>query len=164
MEKLNTLEDLFESELKDIYDAEHQVLEAIPRMVEHASSPELKQKFEHHRKQIETQIARLEEVFEDLDMEAERETCMGMQGILKDGEKIMKMEGESHVKDAALIAAVQHVEHYEIASYGTLAEFARTIGWEDVAEKLKATLKEDHKTDQALTELATSSVNKEAPV
>lgn len=98
-----------------------------------------------------------------LDMEAEAEKCDGMAGIIKDGEKIVKAKGESHVKDAALIAAAQKAEHYEIATYGTLRTFAEALGDDEVAEKLAQTLKEESQTDEILTELAMGSVNKQAP-
>lgn len=161
--KLDTLQDLFESELKDIYGAEQQIMEAMPEMIEAASSVELKEKLEHHSKQTEQQIVRLEEVFEMLDMEPEAEKCDGMAGILEDGEKMLKAEGEPHVKDAALVAAAQKVEHYEISTYGTLRTFAHTLGHEKVAEKLQQTLREESETDKLLTKLAEASINREAP-
>lgn len=162
MKDLNTLNDLFEEELKDIFGAEKMVIEAIPKMIEAASSQELKQKFEQHLKQTEQQAERLEEVFEMLDLEPEEEKCEGMAGIIKDGERIVKAKGESHVKDAALIAAAQKVEHYEIATYGTLREFAKTLGYEDVAKILETTLKEESKADQLLTSVAERAVNVQA--
>ena len=163
MKELKTLNDLFEEELKDIYSAEQMVMESLPKMIEGANSKELKDKFELHLKQTQEQIDRLEDVFEMMDMEPEAEKCDGMEGIIKDGEKILKAKGESHVKDAALIAAAQKVEHYEIASYGTLREWAHELGHEDAAKKLEMTLKEETKTDQILTGVAEHSANVESP-
>lgn len=162
MKELNSLTDLFEEELKDVYGAEQQVMESLPKMIEAASSKELKDKFERHMKQTEQQLKRLEQVFEMLDLEPEAEDCEGMAGIIEDGEKILEAHGEPHVKDAAIIAAAQKVEHYEIASYGTLKEFAMTMGLDDVAEKLSMTLNEEHKTDTMLTDLAERAVNVKA--
>ncbi len=163
MKELNTLSILFEEELKDIYSAEQMVMESLPKMIEGANSKELKDKFELHLKQTEEQIERLEDVFEMMDLEPEAEKCEGMEGIIKDAEKILKAKGEPHVKDAALIAAAQKVEHYEIATYGTLCEWAREMGHEDVAKTLDMTLKEEHKTDEILTAVAEGSVNVESP-
>lgn len=163
MKDLDTLNDLFEEELKDIYGAEHQVLESLPKMIESVSSDELKDKLEQHMQQTKQQIKRLEEVFEMLDLEPEAEDCEGMAGIIKDGKKMLQAEGESHVIDAAIIAAAQKVEHYEIATYGTLREFAHTLGHEDVAEKLEMTLKEETKADQILTGVAEDSINVQSP-
>ena len=161
--EINTLRDLFESELNDAYSAEQQMIEALPKMIEAASSPELKKKFEQHLDQTEQQAMRLEEVFEMLDIEPEVEKCKGMEGIIADGEKVLKTKGEPHVKDAALIAAAQKAEHYEISTYGTLRTFAQTLGEDDVAEKLAQTLKEESSTDELLSHLAMDRINIEAP-
>lgn len=163
MEQLNTLRDLFESELKDAYGAEQQMIEALPKMIEAASSSEVKMKFEKHLKQTEQQANRLEEIFDMLDMEPEAEKCLGMAGIIDEGQKTIKARGEGHVKDAALIASAQKAEHYEIATYGTLRTFAQTLGDEDVARILEQTLMEKSDTDELLSELAEGSVNIQAP-
>lgn len=162
MEQLNTLDELLETELKDIYNAEKQIIEAMPKMIEAASSSELKQSFQEHLDQTHQQIKRLEEVFDMLDMEPEEEQCDGMAGIIMEGEKIVKSKGSPSVKDAALIAAAQKVEHYEISSYGTVRTFAQTLGHNDVAQKLQQTLSEESNTDKLLTSLAERSVNVQA--
>lgn len=164
MEKMDTLRDLFEHELKDAYSAELQMIEALPKIIEAASSSEVKQKLEEHLGQTEEQAHRLEDIFEMMDMEAEAdEKCEGMAGIIKDGEKAVKAKAEAHVKDAALIAGAQKAEHYEIATYGTLITFAETLGEHNIAEKLQQTLKEESKADELLSKVAMGSVNVQAP-
>lgn len=163
MEQLDTLRDLFESELKDAYSAELQMIEALPKMMEAASSAEIKQKIYAHLGETEEQAHRLEEIFEMLDMEAGAEKCDGMAGIIKDGEKVLKAKGEGHVKDAALIASAQKAKHYEIATYGTLRTFAEILGENEVASILTETLKEESHTDKLLTDLAMAGVNMQAP-
>lgn len=163
MKQLETLRDLFESELNDAYSAEKQLTEALPKMVEAASSEELKKDFEEHIHETEMQAARLEEVFEMLDLEPEGEKCEGMAGIIKDAEKVVKSKGEGHVRDAALIAGAQKAKHYEIATYGTLRAIAEQLGDTEVAEKLAETLKEEKETDKLLTSVATKGPNVESP-
>ena len=162
MEKMNSLHDLFVHELKDTLDAEHQIMEAMPKMIEVTSSDIVRSKFQQHMKTTQMQIDRLHKVFSMLKMEPEREHCDGMAGIIKDGQKVIKMEGDAATKDAALIAAAQKVEHYEISAYGTLRTFARTMGHNDIAELLQTTLEEEMKTDQTLTQVAERSINKKA--
>lgn len=161
-EQLNSLHDLFVTELRDILDAEHQITDAMPKMIDAASSPMLKSRFEQHLKQTREQITRLHEVFDKLQLKPEREPCEGMAGLIKEGEKVLDLPGYPNVKDAALIGAAQKVEHYEISAYGTLRTFARTLGMPDVANLLQTTLKEESGTDEMLTQLAERSVNKKA--
>lgn len=162
MEHMDSLHDLFVMELKDTYDAEHQIVKAMPRMIEATSSPTVKAKFEQHLKVTREQIERLHQVFRKLDMEPEREHCDGMAGILKDGEKILEMKGDPATLDAALISAAQKVEHYEISAYGTLATFAHTMGHHEIAQLLETTLGEEKNTDKMLSEVAERSINKKA--
>ncbi len=162
MEEMHTLSDLLEHELKDTYDAELQAIDAMPKMAEAASSQEVKDKFVKHLEVSKQQVARLEEVFEMMDMEPEREHCDGMAGIIKDGSKVISMKGNSHVKDAALIAAAQKVEHYEIAAYGTLRTFAETLEMDDVADLLQQTLREEASTDKTLSMVAERGINRQA--
>lgn len=162
MEHMDSLHDLFVMELKDTYDAEHQIVKAMPRMIEATSSPAVKAKFEQHLKVTREQIERLHQVFKKLDMEPEREHCDGMAGILKDGEKILEMKGDPATLDAALISAAQKVEHYEISAYGTLATFAHTMGHHEIAQLLETTLGEEKNTDKMLSEVAERSINKKA--
>lgn len=161
--ELNTLHDLFVNELMDIYDAESQIMEAMPKMIDKANSQELKNKFQRHMDETQDQIGRLEDVFEMLDMNPEREDCMGMKGILEDGSKILDAEGDPNVIDAALIAGAQKVEHYEISSYGTLRAFAKTMGHDDIATELGKTLRQESFTDEMLTRFAESRSNVKSP-
>lgn len=160
--KLTALDDLLEHELKDLYSAEKMIIEALPKMMEAASSPELKKDFQQHLEQTREQHSRLEQAFDMLDIEPEEEKCEGIEGIIKEGEKIVSAEGDPNVKDAGLIAAAQRIEHYEIAGYGTAHAFAGALGYEDVAQVLRQTLDEEWKTDKLLTDVAEESVNVKA--
>lgn len=161
-EAMNSLFDLFVHDLKDTLDAEHQITMALPKMIDAASSPTVKSKFEQHLKETKGQIERLERIFSMLGVEPEREPCAGMAGLIKEGEKVISMPGEASVKDAALIASAQKVEHYEMSAYGTLRTFARTLGRNDVADLIATTLSEEKKTDALLTQVAEQSINKKA--
>jgi ferritin-like metal-binding protein YciE len=156
-----TLEDLFLHELKDIYDAEKRLLKALPKMAKAASSEELKAAFDEHLAVTEQQVVRLEQVFADLDKPARGKKCLGMEGLIEEGAALMKEDAEEPVMDAGLIAAAQKVEHYEIASYGTLATYAKILGLNNALKLLKETLAEEKETDVKLTELA-SRINFEA--
>jgi ferritin-like metal-binding protein YciE len=160
--KLDSLETLYVEELRDIYSAEGQLLKALPKMAKHASSPELKQAFEEHLGQTEEHVERLEEIFKQMDKKPTGKTCKAMKGLIEEGSEIMEEEGEESVLDAGLIAAAQKVEHYEIASYGTVRAFANMLGEEDAAELLQQTLDEEGETDKRLSELAEEIVNVEA--
>lgn len=159
---LQSLEDLLLHDLKDLYNAENQILKALPRMAKKASSPELRRAFEQHLKQTETQVKRLERVFASLDEKAKGKTCKGMQGLIEEGKEIMSEDIEDDVLDAALIAAAQKVEHYEIAAYGTARTYAEMLGNNEAARLLQQTLDEEAETDKKLTKLAESLVNVEA--
>lgn len=160
--KLDSLETLYVEELRDIYNAENQLLKALPKMAKAASAPELKQGFEDHLEQTKEHVARLEEIFEKLDKKPSGKICHGMKGLIEEGSEIMKHDGEDVVLDAGLIAAAQKVEHYEIASYGTVRTWAEMLGEDDAAELLQQTLDEEGETDKRLTELAEEIVNVEA--
>ena len=160
--KLESLETLYIEELRDIYNAENQLLKALPKMAKAASAPELKQAFEDHLEQTKEHVERLDEIFEKLDKKPTGKTCAAMKGLVEEGSEIMKEEGEEHVIDAGLIAAAQKVEHYEMASYGTVRTWAEILGEEDAAELLQQTLDEEGETDKRLTELAEEIVNVEA--
>ena len=162
--KLDSLETLYVEELRDIYNAENQLLKALPKMAKGASSPELKQAFEEHLEQTKEHVERLEEIFEKLDKKPTGKTCKAMKGLVEEGSEILEEEGEESVLDAGIIAAAQKVEHYEIASYGTVRTFAQILGEEDAAELLQQTLDEEGEADKRLTELAEEIVNVEAPV
>ena len=158
-EKFNSLNDVFQHELKDLYDAEMRIVEALPQMAEKASNPKLKQAFEQHRRQTETHVQRLESVFKHCGLEPDRVKCDGVAGIISEGSDILSAEGDKDAIDAALIGAAQKVEHYEMASYGTARTFARRLGDNYAAELLEQTLDEEKETDQKLTEIAESAVN-----
>ncbi|MGE3178461.1 MAG: ferritin-like domain-containing protein [Vicinamibacterales bacterium] len=157
-----SLHDAFIDELRDLYDAEKQIAKSLPKMAKAASSPELKQAFKRHLEETQEQIGRLEQVFESLDERARGKHCAGMAGILEEGKDIMKEDFEERTMDAALIAAAQRVEHYEMAAYGTLVAWGNAIGQEDIVELLQTTLDEEKATDDALTQLAEAGINEAA--
>ncbi|MBA2626405.1 MAG: ferritin-like domain-containing protein [Gemmatimonadales bacterium] len=156
---LDNLQDLFIEELRDVYSAEKQITKALPRMAKAASSPELRNAFEQHLKVTEQQIARLEQIFGELEMSPRGKKCKGMEGLLAEGKEMMAEDGEEAVIDAALIAAAQRVEHYEIAAYGCIRNYANLLGLETAAKLLQETLDEEEETDALLTELAEGGIN-----
>ena len=159
---MESLMELYIDELKDLYNAENQLLKALPRMAKKASSPDLKAAFEEHLGQTEGQVNRLEEIFKALGEKPTGKTCKAMKGLVEEGKEIIEEDGAEAVLDAALIGAAQKVEHYEIAGYGTARTFASMLGEEDAVELLQATLDEEGETDKKLTALAESLVNPEA--
>lgn len=162
MAKLNSLDDLFLHTLKDILYAEKQALKAMGKMSKQASSDKLKEAIEGHREQSQTQIERLEQVFEMIDKTPRGAKCEAILGIIEEAEELMEDAQEDEVRDAAIIAAQQAVEHYEIARYGTLCAYAKQLGHDKAAELLHETLKEEEATDKAMTKLAKSSINRQA--
>ncbi len=156
------LQGLFEAELKDIYWAEKAILKSTPKMVKNATSEELIAALQNHIKQTEGQIVRLEKVFEAIGIPAKAEKCEAMDGLIKEAEEMMEEMDPGMVRDAAIIASAQKIEHYEIASYGTLSSFAHTLDKMDVYDLLEETLDEEKETDSLLTEIAESSINYEA--
>ena len=154
------LEEFFVDELKDIYWAEKHLTKALPKMIKGATSQELANAFEDHLAVTEGQVGRLEQVFELLDMPARAIKCDAMEGLVKEGQKILEDTPKgSSVRDAGLIIAGQKIEHYEIASYGSLVQLAKTMSRNDIAELLQQTLDEEKEADQLLTELAVSGIN-----
>ncbi|RIK84715.1 MAG: ferritin-like domain-containing protein [Planctomycetota bacterium] len=151
---ISNLEDLFLNELKDTLDAEKQILKALPKMIKAAENEDLKAGFEEHRAVTETQVERLETIFESLGKAARGKHCPGMEGIIAEGQEIMKELDSGPVLDAALIAAAQKVEHYEICAYGTLATYAEVLGYDQAKKLLGQTLQEEKETDEKLTTLA----------
>jgi ferritin-like metal-binding protein YciE len=160
--KLDTLEKLYVSELRDLYNAENQLLKALPKMAKGASSEELKDGFEKHLEQTKGHVRRLEQIFEGLGENPKGKTCKAMKGLIEEGSEMLEQEGDESVIDAGLIGAAQRVEHYEIAAYGTVRTFANLLGEEDAAELLQQTLDEEGETDKELSELAEGIVNEEA--
>ena len=148
--------------LKDVYFAEHEILKTLPKMAQAAQRAELKQAFENHRKQTETQVQRLNDVFALLNEQAQGEPCKAIQGILAEGQEVMETFAGGPALDAGLIAAAQAVEHYEIARYGALRSWAELVGLDDAADLLETTLSEEKDTDALLTDLAERQANVES--
>jgi ferritin-like metal-binding protein YciE len=157
--KDKNLNDLFLDTLKDIYYAEKQILKALPKMAKAAHSDKLREAFEKHHDETEGQVERLEQIFEMIDKPARSKTCYGIQGILEEGKEVIDDFKGSEALDAGMVAAAQAVEHYEIARYGALKEWAQQLGMKDAVPLLDATLQEEKKTDSALTQLAEAAVN-----
>jgi ferritin-like metal-binding protein YciE len=152
---LESLNDLFVEELRDLYDAEHQLIKALPKMAEGAASDELRQGFEEHLEQTKVHAQRIEQIFEQLGEKAKGKKCKGMEGLIKEGSETLEEDiTDENVKDAAIIAAAQRVEHYEIAAYGTARTFANLLGEDEAASLLEQTLEEEKETDEKLTQLA----------
>jgi ferritin-like metal-binding protein YciE len=161
--KLESMEDLLLDHLKDLYDAEQRLTKALPKMADAAHSSALKTAFRDHLKETENHIQRLEQVFQSLGRESEAETCQAMKGLVEEGQEAIDAEGNPDVKDAALIAAAQRVEHYEMAGYGCARTFAQRLGKADAVRLLQQTLDEEEAADKKLTRLAEGSVNPSAP-
>jgi ferritin-like metal-binding protein YciE len=155
------LKELYVDELKDIYNAENQLVKALPKLAKAAASDELRQGFEDHLEQTKGHVARLEQIFEILEESPKGKKCAGMEGLVEEGSEVLKEGLEGAVLDAALIGAAQRVEHYEIAAYGTVIAFAQTLGKSDQATLLEETLSEEKETDEKLTELA-KQINEQA--
>ena len=160
--KMEALTDLFHDELKDIYDAEHQLMKALPKMAKKANSDKLRESFEMHMKQTEEHISRLEKVFDAIGKKPSRKTCEAMKGLVEEGEEIMKEVDDPELMDAALIAAAQKTEHYEMASYGCLRTWADIMDLTDAKKLLQKTLDEEGETDKKLTRLAETGINVKA--
>jgi ferritin-like metal-binding protein YciE len=160
--KLNTLQKLYTDELRDLYNAENQLLKALPKMAKAASSEELKEAFEQHLEQTKGHVKRLEQVFEELDEKPKGKTCHAMKGLIEEGSEILEEDGETSVRDAGMIVAAQKVEHYEMAGYGSVRTFAHLLGQNKAAELLQATLDEESETNELLNRLAESVINPEA--
>jgi ferritin-like metal-binding protein YciE len=148
------LKELYIDELKDLYNAENQLVKALPKMAKAASSDELRQGFEKHLEQTKGHVQRLEKIFQALGESPKGKTCKGMQGLIEEGSEATEEDYEGSVMDAALIGAAQRVEHYEIAGYGTVRSMAETLGEDDHVSLLEHTLEEEKETDEKLTELA----------
>jgi ferritin-like metal-binding protein YciE len=161
MSAITTLQDLFVQELRDTYDGEKQITKALPKMAKKAENEQLASAFTEHLEQTKGHVERLEQIFTQLDMKARGKHCAGLAGIIEEGAEVME-EVEEPVLDAALVAAAQRVEHYEIAAYGTLIAYARQLGHEEAADLLEETLNEEKDTDRRLTELAEGALNQAA--
>jgi len=159
---LESLQDLYLEQLRDLHSAEEQIIEALPKMIEQAQNPELRQGFEKHLNQTKEQLRRLEQIGQRTGQKLGSHTCKGMQGLIEEGEELMKERADSDVLDAALIAAAQRIEHYEMAGYGCARTYARLLGLEDDAQLLQQTLNEEGQTDHLLTDMAERVINVQA--
>ena len=157
--KLNSLRDLLVEELRDLYSAETQLVEALPKMAQAATSQELRSAFEHHLEETRGHVSRLESIFQKIGEGSSGETCEAMKGLVKEGEILVKAQGEPDVRDAGLIGAAQRVEHYEMAGYGTARSLARRLGENQAAETLQRTLNEEAQANEKLTSIAEAQVN-----
>lgn len=159
--KMKNLEELYVDQLKDLYSAEKQLVQALPKMAKAANTPELRQAFNEHLEQTHEHVNRLEQIFSRLGSSSGRKKCKGMEGLIEEGQEAIKLEGDMRVKDAALIAAAQRVEHYEIAGYGTVRTFAEHLGFDGDRALLQQTLDEEGDTDKKLTSLAEGGLMRE---
>jgi ferritin-like metal-binding protein YciE len=160
--KLDTLKTLYIDELRDLYNAEQQLVKALPKMAKGASSVELQDAFEKHLEQTKTHVERLEEVFEEIGERPKGKTCKAMKGLIEEGSEILHEDGEESVLDAGIIVAAQKVEHYEIAGYGSVRTFAQLLGKDRSADLLQTTLDEESEANELLNKLAEDIVNPEA--
>lgn len=160
--KLESLHNLYIFELQDLYGAEEQILKALPKVIEKTTSPELRQALSNHLEQTRGHVSRLEQIFEMHGEDAKKQKCKGMQGVLSEGDDLIGHDAPPEVRDAAVIAACQRVEHYEMAAYGTVRTYARQMGHERAAALLQQTLDEETAADQKLTSIAATGVNIEA--
>jgi ferritin-like metal-binding protein YciE len=156
------MDDLLLTELEDLYDAETRLTKALPKMAEAAANGQLKNAFNNHLGQTEQHLQRLEQAFDFLGCSPTRETCEAMKGLIAEGDEIISADGDPMVKDSALLAAAQRVEHYEISAYGSARTFAEHLGHNRIANLLQQTLDEEKETDQKLTKIAESSINQMA--
>jgi ferritin-like metal-binding protein YciE len=162
MFKMNTLSDLFEQELRDLYDAEKQIVKALPKIIKAVTDERLRETLSLHLDETREQVMRLEHVFKTIGAKARGRHCSGMEGILQEGSDLLKEDGADAVLDAAFIAACQRVEHYEMTAYGTLMAWAKLLGNTEALNLLKTTEQEEKAADQKLSKLAESEVNREA--
>jgi ferritin-like metal-binding protein YciE len=161
MSALETLHDLFVHELRDLFDAENQLIKAMPAMAQAAKSEQLRESFELHLRETKEQVRRLETVFQALGTSPEGKTCKAMQGLILEGRELLAEDADPDVLDAGLIVAAQKIEHYEIAGYGSVCTFARILNYKDALRELKATMAEEENTDKKLTDIA-SKLNRKA--
>jgi ferritin-like metal-binding protein YciE len=160
--KMATLEDLYADLLKDLYSAEKQLVKALPKLAKNAQSPDLQRAFQQHLRQTEGHVERIERIFSELSGSPRGKKCVGMEGLVEEGNELLQEDVDPNVLDAGLIAAAQKVEHYEIASYGTARAWAQRLGYEQAARLLQETLEEESMANEKLTQIAESHVNMEA--
>ncbi|MCO5297551.1 MAG: ferritin-like domain-containing protein [Fimbriimonadaceae bacterium] len=161
-DRVTNLKELFVEELRDLYNAEHQILKALPKMKDAASNDRLKRAFGDHLEQTKQHVSRLEEVFEELGEDPKGKHCKAMEGLIKEGSEMIAEKADPDVKDAGLIAAAQRVEHYEMAGYGCVRTYAKHLGLSKIQRTLQTTLDEEGATDKHLTDIAVGEINREA--
>lgn len=159
--KLENLQQLYLKELRDLYDAEKQITDALPKLIDAANNPELKSALEEHLNVTNTQISRLDRIFQSLNEKPTGETCKGMKGVIKEGDEMVSAGGDPSTVDAGIISAAQRVEHYEMAGYGTVRTYAKLLGQQEHANLLQQTLQEEEQADKKLTQIA-NTVNVES--
>ena len=159
---LDTLKDLYVDELKDLYSAEKQIIKGLTKMSKAANAPQLKDAFRTHLEETRVHAQRLEQICQDLGVSPRGKKCVGMEGLIEEGNELIQEDPDPDVLDAGLISKAQHIEHYEMAGYGTVRTYARQLGFDNHAELLQQTLDEEGKTDHLLTDLAESGINVEA--
>ena len=160
--EMESLKELYIEELKDLYSAEKQLVKALPKMAKNATNPELQQAFTQHLEETEGHVERLEQIFEMLGERAGGKKCKGMEGLIEEAKELLEEDASEEVLDAGLISKAQHVEHYEMAGYGTVRTYAQQLGLDDQADLLQQTLNEEGNANELLTQIAESSVNLEA--
>jgi len=160
--EMESLHELYVDELKDLYSAEKQIVKALPKMVKNATNPELKEAFSNHLDETEGHVQRLEKIFQMLGEKAGGKKCKGMEGLIEEAKELLEEDATEEVLDAGLISKAQHVEHYEMAGYGTVRTYAEQLGFADQARLLQQTLDEEGKANELLTQIAESSVNLDA--
>lgn len=160
--EFNSFKDLFTNQIEDLYDAEQRLTKALPKMIEATNSNQLRQAIQMHLTETQGHVSRLETIFREIGMEPKRETCPAMKGLISEGEEMVKAKGDPDIRDAAIIAAAQRVEHYEIAGYGTARTFALRLGLRQAADLLQQTLNEEAAADRKLTQIAEGNVNVQA--
>jgi ferritin-like metal-binding protein YciE len=161
---MESMQDLYLHELKDLYSAEKQILQALPKMAAKANHNELRRAFEEHKATTDEHVRRLETIFDELGRKPGGKKCKGMEGLIEEGRELLEEDADPDVRDAALIGAAQRVEHYEIAGYGTARTYARQLGFNNHVELLQRTLDEEGQTDERLTKLAEGRINREAEI
>jgi ferritin-like metal-binding protein YciE len=160
--EMESLHELYVSELKDLYSAEKQIVKALPKMVKNATNPELREAFSNHLDETVGHVERLDEIFQMLGEKAGGKKCKGMEGLIEEAKELLEEDASAEVLDAGLISKAQHVEHYEMAGYGTVRTYAEQLGLTDQAKLLQKTLDEEGKANELLTQIAEASVNAEA--
>lgn len=159
---MKNLEDLFEHQLKDLYSAESQLVDALPKMVKNANDKKLKKAFEDHLEETKNHKKRLEKICDKLDIDPKGEKCKAMEGLIKEAEGFLEEDADKDVKDAGMIAEAQRIEHYEISGYGTAVRYAKELGHDDIAKILKETLEEEYGADAKLNDMAENRLNRKA--